>query len=190
VAAITTTRVGDGGQLAKMVRQGDPVDVSVARVDHDSGRPRVRIGGRLLPWSEIVCRWETSRGRLVILGDPGYGKTVAALSLVKHINAHDKPGSSVAELFSLAEWQRWHGQHPQQRFGDWLAEQLTVMHPGVPAQVARELVDARLIVPVLDGLDEIATIQHRRGCVAAIDAYAERGEPHRPFVLTCRAREY
>jgi hypothetical protein len=190
VAAITKTRVGDGGQLARMVRQGDPVDVSVARVDHDSGRPRVRIGGRLLPWSEIVRRWETSHGRLVILGDPGYGKTVAALSLVKHINAHDKPGAGVAELFSLAEWQRWNGQHPQKRFGDWLAEQLTVMHPGVPAQVARELVDARLIVPVLDGLDEIATVQHRRACVAAIDAYAERGEPHRSFVLTCRAREY
>jgi hypothetical protein len=44
--------------------------------------------------------------------------------------------------------------------------------------------------PVLDGLDEIASVEHRRACVAAIDAYAGRGEPHRPFVLTCRAREY
>ena len=122
--------------------------------------------------------------------EPGYGKTVAALSLVKHINTHTKPGDSVAELFSLAEWQRWRGQRPDASFGDWLTEQLTIAHPSVPAQVARELVDARLIVPVLDGLDEIATVKHRRASMNAIDAYAERGEPHRPFVLTCRAREY
>src|SRR5918997_5353931 len=70
LAAITKTRVGEGGQLATMVRQGDPVDVKVARVDHDSGRPRVRVGGRLLAWSEITRRWDTSHGRLVILESP------------------------------------------------------------------------------------------------------------------------
>lgn len=188
--AVTKLRVDDGGQLAKMVRQGDPVDAKVARVDHDAGRPRVRISGRLLAWSEITRRWEASPGRLVILGDPGYGKTVAALTLVKHINARAEPGASVAELFALAEWQRWRGEHPAAPFADWLVEQLTVAHPAVPAMIARELVDARLIVPVLDGLDEIATVEHRRACVAAIDAYAGAGKPHRSFVLTCRAREY
>jgi hypothetical protein len=187
---VAGVRVEDGGQLAAMVRSGDPIDVNTARVDHDCGRPRVRVGDRLLPWSEITRRWDSSPGRLVILGDPGYGKTVAALTLVKHINSRDEPGVIVAELFSLAEWQRWRGEHPNAPLGDWLAQQLTVMHPQLPVQVARELVAARLIVPVLDGLDEIASVEHRRACVAAIDAYAGRGEPHRPFVLTCRAREY
>jgi predicted NACHT family NTPase len=133
---------------------------------------------------------EASPGRLVILGDPGYGKTVAALTLVKHINARNEPGAIVAELFPLAEWQRWRGEHPDSPFGHWLAEQLTVAHPSVEPQVAQELVDARLILPVLDGLDEIVAVEQRRACVAAIDAYAEHGAAHRPFVLTCRAREY
>jgi hypothetical protein len=190
VADVIRIRVGAGGQLDMRVSEGDPIDANARRVDHDSGRPRVRVGGRLLAWSEIIARWDTTRSRLVILGDPGYGKTVAALTLVKHINAHDAPGASVAELFSLADWQRWRGDHPDAPLGEWLAEQLTVAHPSVPVAVARQLVDARLIVPVLDGLDEIATVERRRACVAAIDAYAERGEPHRPFVLTCRAREY
>jgi hypothetical protein len=188
--SVTQTRVGDRGQLSKMVRQGDPIDVGVARVDHDSGRPRVRIGGRLMAWSEITRRWDNSPGRLVILGDPGYGKTVAALTLIKHINAHDEAGRRVAELFRLAEWQGWRGTHPNAPLGDWLAERLAAVHPSLGMQVAQDLVDAELILPVLDGLDEIATVTQRRACVEAIEAYAGRGAPHHPFVLTCRAREY
>jgi hypothetical protein len=190
LADIIRTRTGDGGQLAKMVRQGDPIELKAVRVDLDAGRPRVRVDGRLLPWSEITRRWEAASGRLVILGDPGYGKTVAALTLLKHINAHSQPGDSVAELFSLSEWQRWRGEHQTAPFGDWLVAQLTIMHPQLMVDVAQELVDAGLVLPVLDGLDEIATVEHRRACIDAIDAYAERGSPHRPFVLTCRAREY
>lgn len=61
------------------------------------------------------------------------------------------------------------------------------MHPQVDAAVARELVGARLVLPVLDGLDEIARVEHRRACVDAIDAYAERSAQHRPFVSDERA---
>jgi len=190
LADITRTRIGDGGQLAKMVRQSDPIDLMTKRVDLDPARSKVLVKGRLLPWPEITRQWDAGHSRLVILGDPGYGKTVAALTLIKDINAHSQPGDSVAELFSLSEWQRWRGEHPTGPFTDWLAVQLTLTYPQLHGQVARELVDARLVLPVLDGLDEIATVKHRRACIEAIDAYAERGLPHRPFVLTCRAHEY
>jgi hypothetical protein len=190
LADVIRTRVGERGQLAKMVRHGDPIELKAQCVDLDEGRPRVRVAGRLLPWSEITRRWDAGLGRLVILGDPGYGKTVAALTLIKHINARSQPGDRVAELFALSEWQRWRGEHQSAPFGEWLAAQLTLMHPQLDAAVARELVHAGLVLPVLDGLDEIVLIEHRRACVAAIDAYAGRGLPHRPFVLTCRAREY
>lgn len=183
-------RVGEDGQLAKMVLQGDPIDSRTGRVDLDAERPRIRVAERLRPWSEITHQWDAGAGRMVILGKPGYGKTVAALTLIKHINTPDDAGRIVAELFPLAEWQRWRGEHPTAPFRQWLAEQLTRMHPELAGAVARELVDARLVLPVLDGLDEIAAVEDRRACVAAIDSYAERGEPHRPFVLTCRAHEY
>jgi predicted NACHT family NTPase len=94
-----------------------------------------------------------SEGRLVILGEPGYGKTVAALTLIAHIDAHDEPGASVAEVFSLADWFAWQGQHPGARLGDWLAEQLTLSYPSdLPLQVAGQLVTAGLVLLLSDTL--------------------------------------
>ncbi|MCA1680930.1 MAG: hypothetical protein LC777_19320 [Actinobacteria bacterium] len=190
-SAVAKLRLAADQQLDKMIRQGDPVDLR-ARVDaHDS---RVRVAGQLVQWSELIGRWDAEpRHRLVILGDPGYGKTVAALRLVKHINAEAKtPGAPVAELFGLADWQRWRAEHPGAPLAQWLGEQLTLTYPrlGLPIEIARQLIDDELVLPVLDGLDEIADLGDRRVCANAIDAYAGRGAPHRPFVLTCRTADY
>lgn len=89
-SAVLAARVEQGGQLDQMVRYGETLDMNVKRIDTDSRRPRLRVGGRLLAWSEIKHEWDTSEGRLVILGEPGYGKTIAALTLIAHIDAHDQ----------------------------------------------------------------------------------------------------
>src|SRR4029077_2878822 len=67
--------------------------------------------------------------------------------------------------------------------------QLSSTYPQLPRAIAVALLDAELVLPVLDGLDEVPRT-HRLACKEAIDAYAERSPPFRPFVLTCRAREY
>jgi hypothetical protein len=189
-AAVLEARIEDGGQLDQMVHYGEAIDVKVKRFDIDSRRPRLRVGGRLLAWSEIRRQWDESTGRLVILGDPGYGKTVAALTLVAHVNARAEPGASVAELFSLADWYHWIGDHAGAPFGGWLADQLTLTHPELPLGVSRLLIAAGLVLPILDGLDEIPTRSQRRACIDAIDSYARRTDPHRPFVLTSRGAAY
>jgi hypothetical protein len=190
-SAIVEARVEQGGQLDQMVRYGEALDLNVSLADGDLRLPRLSVDGRLLAWSEIKREWDESRGRMVILGDPGYGKTVAALTLVAHINERDEPGAVVAELFSLADWYLWQPEHPGARLGDWLAEQLTLTYaPSLPLEVSRQLVAKGLVLPILDGLDEIPTVQQRRVCVDTIDSYTRRADPHRPFVLTCRAEEY
>jgi hypothetical protein len=182
-------RCEEGGQLDQMVRDEEARDLNVSLVDGDSCLPRLRVDRRLLAWSEIKREWDESRGRMVILGDPGYGKTVAALTLVGYINASKKPGAVVAELFSLADWYLWQAEHPSARLGDWLAVQLTLTYD-LPPKVSQQLVAEELVLPILDGLEEIPTVHQRRACVAAINAYTRRATPHRPFVLTCRAEEY
>lgn len=191
-AAILEARVEQGGTLDQMVRQGDAIDSSVTHLDSDLHRPRLRVGvgEQLRPWSEIKRQWDHSEGRLVITGDPGFGKTVAALTLVAHINGRDEPGAKVAELFSLADWYRWHADHLGSPVAGWMAEQLTLSYRDLPLEVSRQLIDHGKVLPVLDGLDEIPTLQQRRDCVDVINAYTRRAEPHRPFVLTCRAVDY
>ncbi len=144
-----------------------------------------------------MTAWRRTPRRLIILGEPGYGKTVAALALVTRANATDRSGKAVAELFCLVEWFHWQARHSGGDLADWLADQITAAYPGVPAAMAQALVTERLVVPFLDGLDQVPE-SHRRDCVAAIDAYA-RGptEPGTgpsssawPFVLTCRSEEY
>jgi hypothetical protein len=190
-SAVVESRVDGGGQLDQMVPYGDALDMDVRLIDRDSRKPRLSVDGKLRAWSEIKEEWDKSSGRLVILGDPGYGKTVAALTLIAHINAREAAGASIAELFSLADWHLWQAGRTDAHLHDWLAEQLTLTYSDdLPLEVSRQLIAKGLILPILDGLDEIPTVDQRRACIDAIDAYTRRTAPHRPFVLTCRADEY
>jgi hypothetical protein len=83
---------------------------------YEGGGPRLRARARTLDWSEIIGEWDEARGRMVILGPAGYGKTVAALTLLKHINTTEGANQPLAELFPLAEWYRWHAEHPVSPF--------------------------------------------------------------------------
>jgi hypothetical protein len=101
-------------------------------------------------------------GRLVIIGEPGSGKTGAAVLLVlaalehrQQVSSQDRPLVPVPVMFTL------HGWDPNtQRVVDWLAGRLQETYPlfagkGGKAEAA-ELVKAGMIAVVLDGLDEIA----------------------------------
>lgn len=60
-SAVLAARVEQGGQLDQMVRR-ETLDINVKRIDTDSRRPRLRVGGRLLAWSEIKRPWDKSQG--------------------------------------------------------------------------------------------------------------------------------
>ncbi|MEU4833449.1 NACHT domain-containing protein [Streptosporangium sp. NPDC023615] len=90
--------------------------------------------------------------RLVIVGEKGSGKTVLAIELVigmAQAVINDPSGTGpVAVRFSAATWAR------DQPFPLWLAEQLTLNHL-IPPTEAKQLIDDHLVLPVLDGLDEM-----------------------------------
>jgi hypothetical protein len=115
--AVLERRVrGTGSQLDQMVRQGTVIDLQAEeRIEikqSDLSRSRFRLQDRRLPWSKVSAEWDRAPGRMVILGEPGFGKTVAALTLLKHIDSIEAPTKPVAELFPLVEWYRWHADHP------------------------------------------------------------------------------
>lgn len=186
---------GASSALVQMVRQSGTVDPMLknnVQITADAeAKARLKIRGHTVPLSALADEWDAAPTRLVILGEPGYGKTAAALMLLRHINDDSaaEAGRSVAELFPLAEWYRWQGNNPRVGIERWLADQLVLTHRGVTPAVGQALVEAGLVIPILDGLDEVPAAK-RAACRDAIEAYAGPAAPFRPFVLTCRAREY
>jgi hypothetical protein len=128
-------------------------------------------------------------GRLVVLGEPGAGKTVLLVRLVLDLLARRRPGGPVPVLLPLASW-----DPAGQRLRDWAAGRMALDYPGLAApdragsgvNTARALLDAGLVVPVFDGLDELA-VGVRAQALVGIDEAVPAGVR---LVLASRADCY
>jgi hypothetical protein len=123
-------------------------------------------------------------GRLMVLGRAGSGKSVLTIRFVlDYLDKAPSPGR-VPVVFSLGAWDPAHVE-----LRDWLIDRLRRDHPylsrrspGGPT-LAAALVDADLILPVLDGFDEMAPGLRR-------DALETLNETPYPMVLTSRRDEF
>jgi hypothetical protein len=151
------------------------------------GHPlRMRLRGRL---DEIVDAFvRLPRRQLVVLGEPGAGKTalaiLLALGLLDHRRTH---GGPVPVLLSAASW------HPARDHLDvWIARRLVEDFPALAKvdntgqRLADRLVTGGVVLPILDGVDEMSPAL-RPAAIAALDRATAGG---RPFVVTCRSVEY
>ncbi|WP_221348326.1 NACHT domain-containing protein [Streptomyces beigongshangae] len=120
--------------------------------------------------------------RLVVLGEAGAGKTVLAVRFVLGTLDARQPGAPVPVLFPLAGW-----DPGSTALRDWLAERLAAEYRPLAAvtderTMARELLDAGLLLPVLDGFDELPGPAHE----AALRRLNTELDERLPVLLTCR----
>jgi NACHT domain len=137
---------------------------------------------------EVLARVPTAR--LVVLGEPGAGKTMLMVRLVLDLLARRTAGDPVPFLASIASW-----NPKEQELRDWLAAELLIDHPGLasppaegrtePTQAAA-LLASGLVLPVLDGLDEIPE-EVRGPAISRINDVLRPGEH---VVVTCRTEQY
>lgn len=124
--------------------------------------------------------------RLVVLGEPGAGKTVFMLQLTLALLSRRQPTDPVPVIFPLASW------HPDQPLRAWMVQRLKLDYPLLAAPAssgasrAGELVRAHRVLPVLDGLDELPAGLRARA-VTALNRALDQGEP---VVVSCRTQEY
>jgi hypothetical protein len=136
---------------------------------------------------DVLARVPT--GRLVVLGEPGAGKTMLMVRLVLDLLARRQSGGPVPVLASLSSWDA-----SQRDLVEWLTRQLLIAHPALaaPGPGGREpnraaaLLSAGLVLPILDGLDEIASTVRGTAVARINDAL----RPGWPLVLTCRSEEF
>ena len=136
---------------------------------------------QLEPGTTIDAAYRLTGEQLLILGDPGAGKTTLLLELTRAL-LEAPPSGPMPVVFHLASW-----ADARRPLAEWLAEELHRRY-GVARRLGRAWIAGEQVLPLLDGLDEVAE-EHRAGCVAAIDQFlGEHGQL--PMVVCCRALEY
>ncbi|MFI9275614.1 helix-turn-helix domain-containing protein [Kitasatospora sp. NPDC052896] len=143
---------------------------------------RLDLNGELRGVAEVYRRIPS--GRLVILGRAGSGKSILTIRFVLDFLAARTVPDRVPVIFSLGSW-----DPTTTTLRDWLIGRLLRDHPHLARRspggstLAAALVDADLVLPALDGFDEIAE-GLRREALEALNATSQ------PLVLTSRRAEF
>jgi hypothetical protein len=158
------------------------------------------MDGRRVGTLDTIARFvrELEPTRLVILGDPGAGKTVLLSQLAIDLVAQDpiRKKEPVPVLLSLTGWQP---SDPDHMFvGDlaaslwgWVAASLSSIY-GIPGPAAARLVKDGRVLPIMDGLDEMDSAAdgdtERPRARAALRAINH--DRSRRVVLACRTNDF
>jgi hypothetical protein len=166
---------------ARLLGLTGPTVLAVAWEATDPARER--LSGRL---PDVLSTFRAGRGQLVILGRSGMGKTALAYQLARQYLDRWRAGhvDTVPVVLPLASW------NPRASgLFTWIEDRLRTMlkKPGLsPALVDRAvgtLLDQGRVLPILDGLDEMAA-------VLRVDVLEILRERDAPWVLTSRPGAY
>jgi len=134
--------------------------------------------------TQIIQVYDDAGGDLLILGEPGSGKTTLLLELARGLlkRAELDESHSMPMVFNLSSWTM-----KGQSLSDWLIDELNSKYQ-VPRKLAKLWEVDNQILPLLDGLDEVAP-EHRVACIDAINTYRQQ-HGFVPIVVCCRSAGY
>ncbi|MEM9091211.1 MAG: NACHT domain-containing protein [Cyanobacteria bacterium P01_F01_bin.53] len=121
---------------------------------------------------------------LLILGDPGAGKTTTLLKLVQSLleRIGDALSQPIPVILNLSSWAK-----KRQPISDWLVQDLYETFQVSKALGKAWIADEQLIL-CLDGLDEVAE-KHRNACVAALNQFIQ-SHGRTELVVCSRVKDY
>ncbi|MCB9422803.1 MAG: NACHT domain-containing protein [Ardenticatenaceae bacterium] len=134
--------------------------------------PPLPLGGATaVPPPNLTARFHQADRALLILGEPGSGKTITLITLTQELIAQAEvdPQQPIPVIFNLISW-----AEKRESISAWLEEELTAKYQ-IPHTLGRQWLADDALILLLDGLDEVA-LNHRAACVAAINQFRkERG---------------
>ena len=136
------------------------------------------------PQQPISALCDELGGSLLILGNPGAGKTTLMLTLVRELISRRELDNSlpIPVVANLTSW-----IDNNQDLSQWMIDELGAKY-GVPKQIAQSWLQQGRLRLFLDGLDEV-TPERRAACVTAINAFLQKPSMI-SVVVCCRFAEY
>ena len=131
---------------------------------------------------EVFDRTDT-QGKLLILGEPGSGKTTELRHLAKDLvdRAAKDENLPIPLILELSTWNE--GQSIER----WISKAIKKQYD-IPESIIQQWLRQDNILPLLDGLDELGLVNQQK-CIDAINAFvAERARYG--LVVCCRREEY
>jgi hypothetical protein len=131
----------------------------------------------------IIDLFDRMGQRLLIVGEPGSGKTTILIELANALLSRAEIESTYPTpvVFNLASWT---GEY--RSLAEWLVTELQEKY-NIPSQIAQVWLEKAELLPLLDGLDEVQAI-HRQTCAAAINLFQQQHLT--PLSICCRITEY
>ncbi len=139
-----------------------------------------------LPVSTSIIQSYDKGKQLLLLGEPGSGKTLLLLSLAQILleQAQTEKEKPIPVYLHLATWTR-----QKLPLEEWVVGELKSFYD-VPRQIGRRWVQDNELVLLLDGLDEIVDTVARVACIQAINKYVDLKGATSRLVVCCRYLEY
>lgn len=137
----------------------------------------------LPPGTKMANVFDEMNGCLLILGEPGSGKTTMLLELARDIidRAEEDLTQPIPVVFNLSSW-----AEKRQPMAEWLVDELNAKY-NIPKRIARPWVENDDLLLLLDGLDEVKP-ERREACVKAINGF--RQEHLVPMAVCSRVADY
>ncbi|NES42943.1 AAA-like domain-containing protein [Moorena sp. SIO2C4] len=109
------------------------------------------------------------RKMLLIMGEPGSGKTTKLLELTRDLiaRAEQDVAYPIPVVLNLSSW-----GYKRQNIPDWLVEELRTIYK-VPKKIGQALVRQQQLLLLLDGLDEVQA-PYREACVSALNTFSKQ----------------
>lgn len=146
-----------------------------------------QVPNRSLPegtYATDVFNQMASGRTLLILGEPGSGKTIMLLKLAQDliIRAEKDFNQLIPVVFNLSSWSR----KPQPIAG-WLTQEIVEKYQ-VSKFLGRSWVESQQLILLLDGLDEVKAEQ-RNACVQALNQFIQT-HGLTELAVCCRIQDY
>jgi hypothetical protein len=162
------------GVLEQSIEDATLIDLARQRCDEAIDHPwRESIGpavyeGRMLKDGSLLDVFRAVDNALLILGEPGAGKTTAMLQLTKELCALAESDSNqpIPVVLNLISW-----TEKRDNIADWVIEDLVTKYQ-IPRRLGREWLNKHELVLLLDGFDEVPP-KYRAACAKAINYFRE-----------------